>query len=159
MLLLTLKRMTPEDFIAAFRPGADPDSTADYEWNFRGVRERLRGLDDSQRFAVLFPIAIRRQGDALALDAACLLRELSPHCPLACEEAIRAMLLTWDVSLEEVPFYLAARFEPGHVRDIARKLMQEFPSEPEKGSLRSIAYWMDMYEAAYTEKNAANLPP
>jgi hypothetical protein len=152
---LDVSYMTREDFIAAFMASSEGDAADAHEKVFRGVREQLRGLSDKQQFEILFQVAVKRQcGDAPVCDAAVLLRELSPECPISCEEAVRAMLPSWDVSIEEVPFYLVAHFGAGRVRDAVREVQHQVSSQPEKASLDTIVYWVGIYDEAYAQKRS-----
>ena len=141
--------MTHEDFITAFTSPSEADAADGHEKVFDNVREQLRRLGDKQQFEALFPVSVKKQWDAPAYDAAILLRELSPDCPITCEEAVRALLPSWDVSLEQVPFYLATRFGSEGVRETARKLEQGVATESEKSTLGTIIYWMNIYDEAY----------
>jgi hypothetical protein len=144
--------MTREKFIRLFmsaREKPQPQDTAEQDRaeHFRDrVREELRRLSDAERFDILFPVAVKPQWDAPSYFAALLLRELSPACPLSCEDAVRALLPEWDVSIEEVPFYLASRFGSARVRQAITKLEPEVANESEKQQLKTIAYWLDAYE-------------
>jgi hypothetical protein len=148
--------LTSDDFIDAF---ATPSDTREAEADrhdplFRGVREQLRGLGEEQRFEVLFRVAVMDQDDAPASAAAILLRELSPNCPISCEEAVRAMLESWDTSLEEIPFYLAARFGSALIRKTVRSIEQNKIIDARRQRLRTVDYWMDCYDAAYGASKA-----
>jgi hypothetical protein len=122
----------------------------EHERVFRLVRERLRGIEDAQQFDILFPLAVKGQLQAPSLPAAELLRELSPACPLSCEDAIRALLSEWNVSIEQVPFYIVARFGVSRVRQAIERLAAETVADSEKRCLQTVAYWVDRYQEAYT---------
>jgi len=140
--------MTRDEFHTKLMAARDLSAT-EHEQVFHSVRERLRGLDDTQRFEVLFPLAVKAQHHAPSSPAAELLRELSPVCSLSCEDAVRALLPEWDVSIREVPFYLAARFGLERVRQAVNHLGPRIASDSEKRSLQTVAYWLDRYEEAY----------
>ena len=140
--------MTQDVFIAQIT-AADNGGHEAYETALRRVRERLRGLEDRARFDILFPISVKAQWNAPSATAAQLLRELSPVCPLSCEEAVRALLSDWDISIEEVPFYIAARFGVTRVRQAVGRLASERLTDSEKRNLQAVSYWIDRYEEAY----------
>ena len=144
----TVSCMTRDQFHTKLMAARDLPSD-EHDRVFMLLRERLRGLDDAQQFEVLFPIAVKRQLDAPSCPAAKLLRELSPACPLSCEDAIRALLSDWDVSIEEVPFYIVARFGVPRVRQAIDRLASELAGGSEKRQLQTVAYWVGKYEEAY----------
>ena len=142
--------MTQEDFVAAFRsPSAD--KTGGHDGIVARLRERLRQLPGEQQFQVLFPIAVRSQyvGDFPVLDAALLLEELRPECPISCEDAVRALLLEWDISIEQVPFYLAVRFGPARVHQAIANLQPEVTEKNRKVNLDTVSYWVHVYDGTW----------
>lgn len=145
--------MTQQEFISAFMNPSEEGLAGGHERIFGNARERLRRLKDKERFDILFPIAVKKQGKGFPVcDAAILLRELSPECPISCEDAVRTLLPNWDVSIEEVPFYLAARFGSGFVRDTARHLQEQVANDLEKRTLDTIIYWVGIYEGVYPDQ-------
>ena len=145
--------MTQEDFIAEFN--CPPDRTGGHDEIVARLRERLQRLPHEQQFQVLFPIAVRSQcvGRFPVLDAARLLEELRPECPISCEDTVRALLLEWDPSIEEVPFYLAARFSAARVYQAIANLEPEV-TEKEKVRLDGVAYWIHIYEGTWPPKKS-----
>lgn len=142
--------MTREEFIAAFMR-APTETGENYDEIVTGLRERLRELSAKQQFQILFPIAVKNPyvGDFPVLTAAELLEELSPECPISCEEAIRALLPEWSVSLEQVPFYLAARFGPKCVFQTVSNLETELKDESQRATLRTVSYWVHVREGTW----------
>lgn len=125
------------------------DEELESEFRRRRLREELRRLNDAEQFEILFPVAVKPQPEAPSYDAALFLRELSPACSLSCEDAVRALLPGWDVSIEEVPFYLASKFGPGLIRQTVERLKAEITDEGQNASLKIILHWLDSYEASY----------
>ena len=140
--------MTRDEFHTRLM-GARDLASEEHERVFRQVREQLRGLDDARQFEILFPVAVKAQHHAPSWPAAKLLRELSPACPLSCEDAVRALFAEWNVSIEEVPFYIASRFGVARVRQAIEQLASERVTDSEKQQLQTVAYWTDCYERAY----------
>jgi len=126
-----------------------PEEKSEAERFFKRVREEIRRLDDAQQFDILFAVAVKPQWEAPSYTAALLLRELSPACPLDCEDAVRALLSDWDVSIEEVPFYLAARFGPARVRQAVAELSRGVTDRSKKTNLETVLYWVNIYEECY----------
>jgi hypothetical protein len=104
---------------------------------------RLRRLGDDPLFRLLFLLATAAQWDSpLAYSAALLLDQIRPACPLPCEEAVRGLLRAWDVSIEEVPWYLKAAFGRARVMEAVAALLREPLSNSEVSQLRAVAYWL-----------------
>ena len=147
-------RMTEQDFIAAFQ---DPpaDVTGGHDRIIAQLRDRLRCLSSEQQFQILFPIAVKNPyiGNFPVLDAALLLKELSPSCPISCEEAIRALLPEWSVSLDQVPLYLAACFGPPHLHRAIANLGSELTNKSQRSSLEAVSYWVHVYEGTWPAKS------
>ena len=146
--------MTQEQFIAAIviPPG---QSDKDHDDVVARVGQELRKLPDEQQFRILFPIAVKRQGSGHfpVLDAAILLNRLSPACPVSCEDAVRALLPEWDISIEQVPFYLAARFGPARVYEAIAALESEVTDKNQKVNLDTVSYWVHIYEGTWPIKS------
>jgi hypothetical protein len=119
------------------------------------LAERLRLEDGDVVFGALYPWATRRQGLGPAAGAAWLLHRVNPRCPLSCLDATRELLADWDVSLEEVPRYLAAQFGAAHVRDAVATLRDMTRDAEAQARLRAIEYWVDGFAARATSQPAA----
>jgi hypothetical protein len=130
--------MTKDEIVAAMR-----------EANLKNQRphlaKRLRELDCREVFEALFPIAADAQWHGPAYRAAALLFVLKPACPIPCKDAIRAMLPNWDVSIEEVPWYLAGQFGQEAIRQALEQLRQEPLDHEQKVRLGTVQYWTDIY--------------
>lgn len=146
--------MTQEQFMAAVvsLPG---ESLQDHDDVVARVGEKLRNLPEEQQFGILFPIAIKSQnrGDFPVLDAALLLERLSPKCPVSCEDAVRALLPEWDISIEQVPFYLAAHFGSARVRQAIACLGPEVTEKSQKVRLDTVSYWVRINEGTWPIKS------
>ena len=97
-------------------------ASADDNSALRELEETFGELEPSKQFNVLFPLAISKQEFGKGVyGAAYLLHKLNPPCLISCEEAIDRMLIEWDVSIEEVPSYLADQFGAEEIeRTLAR---------------------------------------
>jgi hypothetical protein len=139
--------MTQEEFMAAIAIPAG-QSLREHDDVLARAGEELRALPDEQQFQILFPIALKSQnhGNFPVLDAATLLHRLSPECPISCEDAVQALLPEWDISIEQVPFYLAARFGPARIFQAVASLEQEVTEKTQKVNLDAVAYWVHVYE-------------
>jgi hypothetical protein len=130
--------MTAEEIVVAMRDA-----------NASGRRpqlcERLREMDPGTVFEALFPVAANSQGNGPAYRAACLLFVLKSACPIPCKEAIRALLRNWDISIEEVPWYLAGLFGREAMREAVEELSQEPLDREQHVRLNTVRYWTDIF--------------
>jgi hypothetical protein len=109
--------------------------------------ERLRQLDANELFRLLFPLATSAQWECpLAYSAALLLHQIKPACPVPCREALRGLLGNWDVSIEEVPWYLRDVFGRQRVQDAIAGLLREPLSDAEVRRLQTVEYWLGVTE-------------
>jgi hypothetical protein len=111
------------------------------EAGYRSLRDAVRAMPPGELFAGVFPLAAGSQTDGPAYFAARLLWELNPPCPLSSEEAVRAMLTGWDISIEEVPFYLARQFGDEELYATVQRLEAETADHEATVRLGTIRYW------------------
>src|SRR3954454_3328278 len=102
-------------------------------------------MDSGEVFHALFPIAADAQWHGPAYDAACLLFAVKPACPIPCKDAIRAMLPNWDISIEEVPWYLAGYFGEVPIRRAIEELHEEPLGREERVGLDTVRYWAEIF--------------
>ncbi len=109
--------------------------------------QAFASVDPRLLFDTLFPISIRRQGDANGPVAfsAYVIHAINPPCPLTPSAVISQMLQhEWDISIEEVPWYLANQFGADEMHEcISEKLNQE-TDETARTRLTTIRYWVDL---------------
>ena len=108
----------------------------------RDLVSELSNMDETELFNGLYPIAIDAQWHGPSVAAAWMLVALEPTCPLTCEEAIRAMLPDWDVSIEEVPFYLTTQFGKQGILKTIQSLREQITSEEAIVVLRTVEHWV-----------------
>ena len=65
------------------------------------------------------------------------------------------MLTDWDVSIEEVPFYLAEQFGVAQVRSDVAELRGSHTDKTQSTLLDTVEYWLRCYEdmQAYRGQN------
>jgi hypothetical protein len=114
--------------------------------------ERLRQSDDAEVFRALFPIATDAQRHGPAYDAACLLFAVKPACPIPCKDAVRGLLPNWDISIEEVPWYLAGQFGKETIRQAIEDLNKEPLGHEHRVRLGTVLYWADTFFALAPEQ-------
>lgn len=74
--------------------------------------------------------------------AAYVLYELNPKCFLSCEQAIESLLPSWNISIEEVVYYLAKQFDKERILDSVTSLSRICTQEDKLMRLRVIKYWL-----------------
>ena len=121
--------------------------------NINGTREdllsALRVIPDDILFHSLFVLASDTQLNAPALDAATILLELNPTCPLHCVEVVRNIATSdWLVSLAKLPWYVVQQFGLQHVRDAVMQVRNEQLTEIQFKVLSTIDYWAKLAPTA-----------
>jgi hypothetical protein len=113
---------------------------------YEQIRSRLQTADPAELFYALFPLAVSRQWDEpAAYFAARLLYDLRPPCLLSCDAAIQATFATWDVSIEEVPWYLVTQFGKAVIEHTIQQLLSITPGRQDRQTLETIRYWVGHY--------------
>jgi hypothetical protein len=104
----------------------------------------LSGVAGSMLFETLFPIAVREQGQASGPVAMCAhaLHALNPPCRLSVDDAVAALLPAWDISIEEVPWYLAKQFGREAVVGSVGRLRARENDQIALTRLKTIEYWV-----------------
>lgn len=111
------------------------------------LRRKLEALPSSERFSVLIRIFAddSRAQDAFGDQeyAGRLLVDLRPSPRQPLDEIIRAVLPTWNVSVEQLPLFLADTFGADEVTSTSSRLMADYPSDSrEQRSLDTIRWWI-----------------
>lgn len=104
----------------------------------------LAGVPAPVVFDALFPIAVRDQGEAsgpVAMSAYAL-HALNPPCRLSIDDAVSSLLPSWDISIEEVPWYLAKQFGRDAVLASVARLRARQTDQTALTRLRTIEYWV-----------------
>ncbi len=140
--------MTPAEVASEIKRVFDRDP----EKELAELAERLRRADGGEAFRALFPTACHSQLLGPAAGAAWLLRRVNPRCPISCLEATRALLIDWDISIEEVPFYLAEQFGTAAVREAVSVLRTSSRDENQLVNLSTIEYWLRSYDEMQAAK-------
>ena len=141
--------MTPEEVNAEIEKLCHRD----WETELAPLIERLRQTDSTVAFNALFTIASHSQDRGPAAPAALLLWRVNPKCPISCQEALMEMLDEWDISIEEVPFYLARQFGISTVRATTEELLTTIAAERQRINLETILYWLGCYQEMLDYRN------
>jgi len=117
---------------------ADPD--------YLQASKLLEHESDEKAFDALFPLAVRSQEEAPAWPAAVLLWRRKPKCRKPCARAVAELLDDWDVSIEEVLFYLVSQFGAQMVREAIVQIRETRLSDSQLSRLQAVEYWVVMWE-------------
>jgi hypothetical protein len=104
----------------------------------------LAGAPAPVIFDALFPIAVREQGPGsgpVAMSAYAL-HALNPSCPLPVDDAVSSLLPSWDISIEEMPWYLAKQFGRDAVLASVERLRARESEKTALTRLSTIEYWV-----------------
>jgi hypothetical protein len=134
--------MSPQDVAREIARVCDHD----FDKELAPLAERLRHADSTTAFAALFPFAAHSQDHGPAAPAAWLLRRVNPKCPITCRDAIHEMLTDWDVSIEELPFYLAEQFGIFEALAAVTELESMLAVQSQIATLGAIRYWLGCYQ-------------
>ncbi len=67
-------------------------------------------------------------------------------CPVPLRDALLILLEGWNVSIEELPWYLAREFGREAVRSCIAGLLESHISEHQQDILRTLDFWVCRYE-------------
>ena len=73
---------------------------------------------------------------------------MNPPCPMGCAEAVACLLPDWDISIEEVPWYLVAQYGRASVIAAAKELSERCASDLERTRLSTVVYWVGLAKEA-----------
>lgn len=118
----------------------------DWDAELVPLANRLRQTENAETYRALFQIAAHSQNLGPAYCAALLLHQANPPCPMSCREAIQEMLVDWDISIEEVPYYLAEQFGVAAVRDTVAEIRKTIIDKNQATRLDTIEYWLGYHE-------------
>jgi hypothetical protein len=112
------------------------------------VVDALRSFEARELFETLFPLSVQEQGIGKPVAAsAYALHALNPDCPLELRVAVESLLPNWDISVEEVVFYLIKQFGTQAVVRTAGELSEKYPSGTSATLLRGVSYWAGIFNA------------
>jgi len=78
--------------------------------------------------------------------AATILYEISPSCPLNLDGVIYAMPKYWDLSIEELPWYLCKVFGKLKVQEFLEELLSDVKEGEIKKSFKTMLFWVKGYK-------------
>ena len=78
--------------------------------------------------------------------AGTILFEISPPCPLEMDGAIYAVPKYWDLSVEELPWYLCNIFDKTRVCEFLEELLPSVEEGEVKRSFKTMLFWANGYK-------------
>lgn len=118
------------------------ESRNQYEATYLQIR--ALSLNDSALFEILWPEAIKSQSiNRDVLLSALTLYHLNIKCSINLKSAILQMYDEWDLSLEEVPWYLVNQFSEIEVRNIINEISQKAEFKGKEVISKTILYWLN----------------
>jgi len=110
--------------------------------------EALRSFEPATLFDTLFAVSVLAQGGNYPVAfAGCALEALNPPCSLTVDEAVGRLMPEWDISLEEVVFYLAKQFGVAAVAEAAERRQSSSLANEEAVRLKAVRYWAGIYQS------------
>src|SRR5687767_4983603 len=108
---------------------------------------KLQQLPELQRAEAIFGVFSDQSRPETAFDdqeiAGALLISLCPKCRQSLDEILRSTAGGWNVSVEQLPFYLRDVFGRDAVVEAATRLGREYPEESrEARALGTIRWWL-----------------
>lgn len=79
--------------------------------------------------------------------AGLLLARLQPPCKDDLQRIVYSVLATWNLSVEELPFYLARAFGRPALLDALHDMERETRSETEQRAIATFRFWLGRSEA------------
>ncbi|MCA8990955.1 MAG: hypothetical protein KDA88_03205 [Planctomycetaceae bacterium] len=107
----------------------------------------LENVDLRLLFDTLFPYAVKRQGinNGLVAFSAYVIHAINPPCPITPSVALSEMVRhEWDISIEEVPWYLANQFGADEVLACVACALDNQPDDSARTRLKSVRYWIGL---------------
>ena len=107
----------------------------------------LESVDPQLVFDTLFPISIKNQRaeNGPVAFSAYALHGLNPPCPLTCVEAVDALIDNqWEISIEEVPWYLVNQFGSQEVLETIERRLEGVTDKSVSARLNFLRYWVNL---------------
>ncbi len=119
--------------------------TGKQERDIPRVVDELRQFEERELFRTLFNVSTRQQdfGTPVAMGAYAI-NQINPKCELPALEAFARLLPEWDISIEEVVFYLGKQFGRKASDAAIECLCLRDLDDESKTRLSTIRYWLDL---------------
>ena len=110
------------------------------------IRE-LENVDPQLLFETLFPFAVKQQGihNGPVAFSAYVIHAINPPCSLTPSEALSEMVQQeWDISIQEVPWYLANQFGADEILACVTEALNNQTGEAARTRLKTVRYWVGL---------------
>jgi len=108
------------------------------------VQIRALSFNDSELFEILWPEAIKNQSvDRNVLLSALTLYNLNLKCPINLSIALLQLYDEWEISIEEVPWYLVNQFSEMEVRKVITEISEKAELKSKEAITKTILYWLE----------------
>lgn len=104
----------------------------------------LRKIDDNELFHGCYPIFCEHHDNFVARQelAGVMLHRIMPKADFELEQVIRSCLPTYELSVEELPWYLSDLFDLAEINAIIDKISVGRLDERENKALETLKYWL-----------------
>ena len=118
------------------------ENRSQYETAYQQIRSL--SSNDKELFELLWPEAIKSQSlDRNVLLSALTLYHLNIKCPINLKSALLQMYDEWEISIEEVPWYLVNQFSEMEIRNIIAEISEKAELKGKVATTKSILYWLN----------------
>lgn len=110
------------------------------------IEKSLRSVESGELFEGLYALFLLENDEYSYIrqqNAGFILYKLKPKTFINIKERIRLCLSTWDVSVEELPYYLADQVGKTKVLEVLNELRGESLTEREIAALDTFDYWLE----------------
>ena len=119
------------------------DSLRSHKRTLHQLRMQAQDLPRSKRVGALLHIFIESNNYGDQQTAGRLLLDLKPTCPHSLAEILDAIAPNWNVSVEELAYYLSDMFGPALVVDTALELASKYDDDDRRSrALGTVAWWL-----------------
>lgn len=112
----------------------------------KDIEKQLKSVEHSELFEGLFSLFLLENSPYSYIrqqNAGVILYKLKPKVHFDLKQRIKMCLATWDLSVEELPYYMAEKCGSSRVLQVIDELRSEELSEREKVALDTFVYWLD----------------
>lgn len=97
-------------------------------------------------FAFFYDPALQTNGKVRQELAGKLLLDLNPKCPLDLEQIVQSIPRVWNVTVEELPWYVCNAFGAGQVELFLQAVIETSENIHFRGAYETFLFWVQAYE-------------
>ncbi|MEL6898285.1 MAG: hypothetical protein AAFP90_19480 [Planctomycetota bacterium] len=119
------------------------DSLRSHKHTLHQLRMQAQDLPRSKRFAALLHLFTDSNNYGDQQTAGRLLLDLKPTCSHSLPDVLDGIAPNWNVSVEELVYYLSDMFGPALVVDTALELASKYDGDDRRNrALGTVAWWL-----------------